>query len=81
MKITKEDFDDWRHSRVTEYIFETVLIEHATSVMQLAMDAAWAGNETEEFMAACRAEHKILTQLSDLQYEDLVKLGEDDSDE
>ncbi len=81
MKLTAEDFATWRHSRVSEYIFDTLLAKHAVDIRQHGMDAAWQGDVSEDFMTSCRAEYKILTQLTAMGYEDFVAISEADKDD
>lgn len=81
MKLTEEEFAGWRHSRVTEYIFDTLLSKHAADIRQHGMDAAWQGDMTDGFMVACRSEYKILTQLVAMDYKDFAAISEETADD
>ena len=72
MKIEPEDFAAWRDNPITEIVFR-YLKKQAAACKDEWLAASWgAGNSDPLLLADLRAKEQMLTDLSELKYEDIA---------
>ena len=69
MTLTRDDFDAWRHSPLTELILDRVLQWEMNKTKALHDEAAWEGPLLPEAHAVLRERHDTLSWVRSLDFE------------
>lgn len=71
MKLTRDDFELWRHQALTELILDRYLADRMNAAKAMHDEEAWGGPLSPERHASLREHYETLESIRELTFDEL----------